>query len=74
MQGSPDHVAKRLRKMGMGVRQVVVAHYAAAFILGGAGIAAMLVNFRQALIIVIISFSCLLVLALSLLLVKMEKI
>jgi len=74
MQGSPDHVAKRLRKMGMGVRQVVVTHYAAAFLLGGAGIAAMLVNFRQALIIVIVSFSCLLVLALALLRVKVEKV
>ncbi len=38
MMGSPDHVALRLRKWRLTTKQTVIANYAAAALLGGAGL------------------------------------
>ena len=47
--GSPDHVALRLRRWRLSVRQTVMASYAMAVLLGGAGVAVMLLDARGAL-------------------------
>jgi len=47
--GSPDHFALRLRRWRLSVRQTVAASYAAAALLGAAGIAVMLLDARGAL-------------------------
>ncbi len=47
--GSPDHVALRLRRWRLSVRQTVVASYAASVLLGAAGVTVMLLDFRGAL-------------------------
>ena len=47
--GSPDHVALRLRRWRLSVRQTVLVSYVATAILGGAGVAVMLLDFRGAL-------------------------
>lgn len=47
--GSPDHVALRLRRWRLSVRQTVVASYGAAALLGAAGVAIMLLDARGAL-------------------------
>ena len=51
MWGSPDHVSKRLRRVGWSVAAVAAIHYAAAALLGGVAIAIMLVDTRTAAII-----------------------
>jgi hypothetical protein len=73
MQGSPDHVAKRMQKMGFSLVQTVIACYALTVVLVLAGIAVMLGNFKTALTVTLASFSALLVLALILLSVKVDK-
>lgn len=50
--GSPDHVSKRLRRLGFPVPAVAGLHYLAALVLGGVGICLMLVDTRTALILV----------------------
>ncbi len=47
--GSPDHVALRLRRWRLSVRQTVMVSYAAAALLGAAGVAVMLLELRGAL-------------------------
>jgi UDP-GlcNAc:undecaprenyl-phosphate GlcNAc-1-phosphate transferase len=47
--GSPDHVALRLRRWRLSVRQTVLASYATAALLGAAGVAVMLLDMRGAL-------------------------
>ena len=47
--GSPDHVALRLRRWRLSVRQTVAVSYATAALLGAAGIAIMLLDPRGAL-------------------------
>jgi len=47
--GSPDHVALRLRRWRLSVRQTVIVSYAAAALLGAAGVAVMLLEARGAL-------------------------
>lgn len=73
MQGSPDHVAKRLQKMGLGVRQTVVSHYLLAIALSVAGISAMLCGTRNAVIVVSSAFGALFIFAMVLLRVKVDK-
>ena len=51
MRGSPDHFALRLRKWRLTTRQTVWTSYLATAVLGGVGIAMMLVEARTALII-----------------------
>jgi len=72
MQGSPDHLVKRLKKMGLSLKPAVIAHYLLAIALAGAGLLVMLLAFRPALILLIISFSVLLIFTIVLLRVKME--
>ena len=50
--GSPDHVALRLRRWRLSVRQTVAASYAAAALLGAGGVAIMLLDARGALSVV----------------------
>jgi UDP-GlcNAc:undecaprenyl-phosphate GlcNAc-1-phosphate transferase len=52
MQGSPDHVAKRLQKVGLSLRATVLLHYFSAILLGGLAIVMMLSGMRTALIMV----------------------
>jgi len=73
MQGSPDHVAKRLQKMGLPLKTTVVSSCLFTALLSGAGLLVMLSGFTTALAIVIATFSLLLVLSLALLRVKMDK-
>jgi len=73
MQGSPDHVAKRLQKIGLGVRQAVLAHYLLVIVLSAAGLLVMLSDFRNALVVAISAFSLLFIFAMFLLRVKVEK-
>ena len=47
--GSPDHVALRLRRWRLSVRQTVLVSYATAALLGAAGVAVMLLDVRGAL-------------------------
>lgn len=47
--GSPDHVALRLRRWRLSVRQTVLASYAVTALLGAAGVAVMLLDVRGAL-------------------------
>jgi UDP-GlcNAc:undecaprenyl-phosphate GlcNAc-1-phosphate transferase len=47
--GSPDHVALRLRRWRLSVRQTVAVSYASAALLGAAGVAIMLLELRGAL-------------------------
>ena len=47
--GSPDHVALRLRRWRLSVRQTVLVSYATAVLLGAAGVAVMLLDVRGAL-------------------------
>jgi len=47
--GSPDHVALRLRRWRLSVRQTVALSYAIAAVLGAAGVAVMLLDLRGAL-------------------------
>jgi len=47
--GSPDHVALRLRRWRLSVRQTVTVSYATAALLGAAGVAVMLLDVRGAL-------------------------
>ncbi len=47
--GSPDHVALRLRRWRLSVRQTVLASYATAALLGAVGVAVMLLDLRGAL-------------------------
>jgi len=49
MRGSPDHFPLRLRKWRLTTRQTVAASYAASVVLGGVGVAMMLVNGPAAL-------------------------
>jgi UDP-GlcNAc:undecaprenyl-phosphate GlcNAc-1-phosphate transferase len=51
MRGSPDHFALRLRKWRLTTRQTVWTSYLATAVLGGVGIAMMLVEAGTALII-----------------------
>ena len=48
MRGSPDHFALRLRKWRLSTRQTVAVSYAATALLGGVGVAMMLVDARGA--------------------------
>ena len=73
MQGSPDHIAKRLQKMGLSLRATVSICWALTAVLSAAGLLVMLADFRAALLIIIISFCCLLVFGLLLLRVKVER-
>jgi UDP-GlcNAc:undecaprenyl-phosphate GlcNAc-1-phosphate transferase len=70
--GSPDHVSKRLRRLGFSVTAVAVIHYLAAALLGGAGILIMLVDTRDALMVTSAVGVLMLVLAVLLLRVKVE--
>jgi len=47
--GSPDHVALRLRRWRLSVRQTVIVSYATSALLGVAGVAVMLLDLRGAL-------------------------
>jgi len=49
--GSPDHVALRLRRWRLSVRQTVTVSYATAAILGAAGVAVMLMDTAGALVV-----------------------
>jgi len=73
MQGSPDHIAKRLQKLGLSLRQTVIAHYLFAAVFAAAGLAVMVAGFKTALTVVIISFSALFILAMLMLGVKVER-
>jgi UDP-GlcNAc:undecaprenyl-phosphate GlcNAc-1-phosphate transferase len=48
MRGSPDHFALRLRKWRLSTRQTVAVSYAATALLGGVGVAMMLLDARSA--------------------------
>jgi len=72
MQGSPDHMVKRLKKMGFSLKWATGLHYLMSVILAGAGLAVMLIGFQSALILLIVSFSVLLLFAIILLRVKIE--
>jgi UDP-GlcNAc:undecaprenyl-phosphate GlcNAc-1-phosphate transferase len=73
MQGSPDHVAKRLQGIGLGPWSTVLVHYIAAFILGALAIAVMLAHLKPALTMVsIIALTALIITGL-LLRVKVES-
>ena len=73
MQGSPDHLAKRLQKIGLSLKKTVLFHYLLTILLAVLGLTVMLSSFKTALAILSISFGGLLILALVLLKVKMEK-
>jgi len=73
MQGSPDHIAKRLQKMGLGLRATVILSWLITALLAAAGLLVMLADFRAALLIIIASFSALLVFALVLLRVNVGQ-
>ncbi len=72
MQGSPDHIVKRLKRAGLSQRPAVAAHYFLAAGLAGAGLASMLLSFKNALILLIVSGAVLLIFTIVLLRVKME--
>jgi len=73
MQGSPDHIAKRLQKIGLSLKKTVIFHYLMTIILTALGFGVMLSNFNTALIILIITFTGITILGLILLKVRMEK-
>ncbi len=73
MHGSPDHMIKRLKKIGLGQNPAVIAHYGMALLLVAAGLLVMLLDFKPALVLTIASFSALLLFAIILLRVKMDK-
>jgi UDP-GlcNAc:undecaprenyl-phosphate GlcNAc-1-phosphate transferase len=50
--GSPDHLALRLRLVGMSVSKIVVTLYVASALLGGIGLALLFVPWRPALVLV----------------------
>src|SRR6185503_3968347 len=50
VRGTPDHFALRLRRAGFGVRRTVLVTYAATFMLGAVGLAAMSAPSDQAAI------------------------
>ena len=72
MQGSPDHIAKRLQKMGLSLKSTVILHYLLTIILMSLGLAVILVSVKIALIIIALTFAFLLITALILLRVKVS--
>jgi UDP-GlcNAc:undecaprenyl-phosphate/decaprenyl-phosphate GlcNAc-1-phosphate transferase len=72
MRGSPDHFALRLRKWRLTTRQTVGTSCLATAVLGGVGIAMMLVQTREALLL--LGLTVLLALALGFYLKKIEMI
>jgi len=73
MQGSPDHIAKRLKKLGLSVKKTVLLIYFLTLILSGAGLLVMISSFQFALVIILVSFAFLLLFTLFLLLVKIDN-
>jgi len=51
-RGSPDHLALRLRRLGLSVPVVVILLYGASALLGGIGLALMFVDLQPALVLV----------------------
>ncbi len=66
MLGSPDHVALRLRKWRLSVKQTVAASYLATAVLGGSAVAMTRVSFEAAAAILAVLVAAALVLALFL--------
>jgi len=73
MQGSQDHIAKRLEKLGLSVKKTVLLIYFLTIIFSGAGLLAMISSFRVALVILLVAFGFLLLFALFLFRVKIDS-